>query len=559
MNTIRLFLFFLWVVSPLFSEEPSSIKNQILFFIHKGDVDRALQFYTTHYLEKDKQDFEILQQLGLSILQEGARSRDAEVVLLSLFGAGISTDERVLPILEEGLDNDNPQLQLASLHFLASLQNDEADDLLKKALGSPYVLLRLEAAHELAAKKHASAVGQVDSLMAKVDPIIKPVFPRLFAMIGTDSATKALRRLMNDPDENVRVEAILSAAEFGRDDLLPQIRILATHHNTAQQEACAIALGKMKDTASLAKLERLTLSQAPQVRLAAHHALATLGKEDSKRVLAQLAMQEDIFAITLLGEYPGSEKLLQKLLKTSQFQVRVNAALALLERKDPSGLSVISELLIQDSRDLAITRMNTLGRGLTAWRVTPSAQHNFKDNPIAKEISFATCETILRKAIDLPEKDFLELAQLIFDRQQNNLIPTLVSLLENLHSSSAIELLKKQQQKIGAPLIRNYCTLALYRMKVPGNYAESVRDWVIQQHHIDLIRFRPLVPADLRFDEVETYQLTPEEMSRLLVESIEALARAQDAHAVSVLLHAIEHGNAKNKYALAGLLMRATQ
>lgn len=542
--------------TPLRGTESS--RSQILYLMHKGEIEQGLTLYDQFFKETGSHDFEILQQLGISLLQEGSRSHDPEIVLLSLFGAGVSTDERVLSILERGLESDYPQIQLASLNFLARQQNDRADEALKEALASPHILLRLEAAHDLAAKKHASAVGQVEALMAKVDSSLKVVFPRLFAMIGTDKATKALRRLMNDPKEKVRVEAILSTAEFNRDDLLPQIRILVTQHGTSQLEACAIALGKMKDTQSIAKLEKLTHNQAPQVQLAAYNALYQLGQEQAKLVIEEFAKQQDPFAITLLGEIKGSEKTLQTLSKSNHIHTRINASIALLERQDPQCLFGLCEILVHDARDLGITPIFTLGRGLKAWKVIPSAHENFKENPFAAEISTSIREQLLRKTIDLPEKYFLELAQLLFETQQNALIPTLVELLENLHTPAAIDILKRQQQKVGAPLIRNYCNLALYRMKVNGPYADNLRNWVLQKEQEELIRFRPFVPAELRVDSTASYQLTPEETSRLLVESIEALAKSQDAEAIEVLLHAIRHGNAKNRYALAGLLIRMT-
>ena len=41
-------------------------------------------------------------------------------------------------------------------------------------------------------------------------------------------------------------------------------------------------------------------------------------------------------------------------------------------------------------------------------------------------------EVLLKESLELPEKDFLRLAAHIFDSKQNDLIPLLVSLLQNL-------------------------------------------------------------------------------------------------------------------------------
>jgi hypothetical protein len=129
-------------------------------------------------------------------------------------------------------------------------------------------------------------------------------------------------------------------------------------------------------------------------------------------------------------------------------------------------------------------------------------------------------------------------------------------LLEQQHSPQAIALLKKHQQRAGAPLIRSYCTLSLYRLGEEGPYGEILCNWVEKQVDADLIQLRPLVPWDID-GELTSYQITPHETSRLLVEAFETFALRQDNRGINALLNAVRCGTTKNKYALAGLLMRA--
>ena len=216
--------------------------------------------------------------------------------------------------------------------------------------------------------------------------------------------------------------------------------------------------------------------------MAAWFALIALGQEKVRSNLEEAARKGDPFAITLLGEVKGSEDILAELTKSENLHTRFNATLALLERHDPRCLQGLYEILIHDARDLGLTRVFSMGRGLKAWKVIPSAQEHFIDHPLEYELGVAVRENTLRKSLDLPEPVFLQIANVIFETRQNELIPTLVELLENLRSPAAIELLKKHQQKVGAPLIRNYCNLALYRLKVPGPYAENLEAFVSQQH-----------------------------------------------------------------------------
>ena len=267
----------------------------------------------------------------------------------------------------------------------------------------------------------------------------------------------------------------------------------------------------------------------------------------------------NLFAIKLLGEMPGSEESLVKLLESPNLQIKVNAAVSLLELSDPRCLSIIAQLLLRNSRDIAIGKSSSQGKSLSALKVIPSAQQYFENDPVGLEVSLNLREDILRKAVELPEKEFLALAHAIFDSQQNDLIPVLSGVLENHPTEAVIALLKKHQQKVGAPLVRNYCNLTLYGLKQSGPYAQNLLDWVTQQSNIDLIRFRTLVPIDQRDHSDTTFELTPQETSRLLVDAFESFVSGQDDKGIDVLISIIQTGNPKNKYALIGLLMRAIQ
>ncbi|HAB99699.1 MAG TPA: hypothetical protein DCE71_07760 [Parachlamydiales bacterium] len=90
---------------------------------------------------------------------------------MTLFGAGFSNCARALDILERGLDQADPQLQLLSHKRIARHEDDRADELLQKAMGSDFLSTRMEAAFHLALKKHPHAVGQIEGLMIRLPPV----------------------------------------------------------------------------------------------------------------------------------------------------------------------------------------------------------------------------------------------------------------------------------------------------------------------------------------------------------------------------------------------------
>jgi HEAT repeat protein len=531
--------------------------HRILFLMHTRGISDAIDLYQECYSLHEKHDLELLNQMGHAVLEQGAKSDNNEIQMLTLFGAGIANDEKSLYILEEGLRSAHPQIQLIALNLITKSQSDSTQDALTLAMRSNQILIRFEALLHMAEMHHPKAVGQAESLMSKMDERVLPLFPQIFAMIGDGSSLKVLRKLLSYPAEEVRIESIHAVGKFKRDDLLPKVRILASQHHPKQQEACAKTLGLLKDEEAIPKLESMCRSGCVNVRLAALQALYRLGQKQRRLEVEEIAQNGNLFAIAMLGEMPGSEDFLAKLVESSSLNIRLNAALALLDRQDTRCLKGIAEILIKDSRDLAFVKNSSNGRALTSWRATPSAEERSKEAAILGEMSLHLRELVLIKTLDLNEKAFLAIAETLLKTRQNELIPTLAILLENHRTANSIALLIKYQQLTGAPLIRNYCNLSLYRLKEKGPYVENLIQWMLTQKETELISFRPYVPLNIR-DNEWVFQLTPFETSRLLVESFEALVKRQDERAIPVLLEAIKSGNSHNKYALAGLLIRST-
>jgi HEAT repeat protein len=553
-RTSFIFLLHFFFLYGILHSQEDTLPKQILYYVQAGNLKEAIHLYQEHYKLSRQPPMDLLQNIGLMLIDQGWRSRDPETQVMALFGAGISAHDSALYILESGLRNPLPQVQLIALNLLAKYQHDQADEALNIALGSNELLIRFEALTLLTEKKHAKAFGQIEALMSKVDKKIHFLFPPFFAKLGDPRSIATLKRLLSDSNEDVRISAIISSAKYGRDDLLPQIRILSTHHEIPQQEACAVAMGLLKDGSSLPYLNKLTKSSTPNIQAAALQALYRLGQRESKNQLEDLAKSHHLFVIYALGEIAGSEPCLRELVQSPQLNTRINAAVALL--KDPLCFKMVQQILIYDTRDLCLQKISSVGKGLTAIKAIPSARQNLESDSTAYELSLGIREEVLELSFELPEKDFLCLAEMIFAYQQNELVPTLVNLLGNLQTPGAIALLKTYQQKAGAPLIRNYCNLALCKLKEPGPYQELLSQWVIKQQNIDLISFRPYISWESR--EMDSkFELTPRETSSLLIEAFETFAKLQDDKGIEVILEAIVNGNSKNKYALAGLLIRA--
>lgn len=537
-------------------------RHQITYLMRSKELARSLDLYEKHRADIQSHDFEILEQLAGIILEEGAHSDDPEKRLMSIFGlgqAGISSSVDILNILDRGIRTDSIETQLYCIQFLGKLQDDRSEELLTKAMSSNFLLIRLEAAYQLSMRKDRSALGQIEALMHKLPRVFRFYFPEFFLRLGTPEAISIVRHFLNDRDPQVSIATILNAAMHGRDDLIKGIRSKVNQGTDAEKEAAISALGFFKDSHSLDTFNKYSNSTSPHISLAALRSLYLLGESTAKEKIIERARQKNIFAISLLSDIPENEKTLIELVHDENIQVRFNAGLALLRHKDFHCHKVIEEILIRDTRDLGFQPQFSTGASLSAIKVIPSAkQHQKEEYYDLNAITLSVREQVLKEAIELPEPLFLKISSHIFASGQTELIPLLISLLENLQTPQAIAFLKEQTQKTGFPLVRNYCNLALFRLRQEGPYEQRLYDWLYSKKKDDLIRFRPL-SARMPNRKETTFELTPEENSRLLIESYGALADRHDDKSIDALLFALKEGKEKNRPLIAGLLLRAIQ
>jgi len=311
---------------------PTDLKLQTLFLMQQSKVEESITRYRSYTELTGRHDFEMLQLMGLTLLQKGIQSEDPQTFLMTLFGAGLSGSTGSLEILERGFSQADPQTQLLALHFISQIDDDRTDEILNRAMSSDFLSTRMEAAFYLASRKHPHAVGQIEGLMFRLPPMFKPYFPSLFALIGTPDATASLKRLIEDPDPQVRIESILQVARTGRDDFLPLIRKRLSYSHIAELEASIFAVGALKDSSSISKLKRLATSPTDSVRISAALALNQLGDRHYLSQIDDLAKKRNLLAIASLAQVSGYEDTLAELVTSTDLQIRINAGIALLQR-----------------------------------------------------------------------------------------------------------------------------------------------------------------------------------------------------------------------------------
>jgi hypothetical protein len=531
-------------------------KSDILYKARFGNLEDAVKIYFEYQKENGKDDLELLENLALIVLEQGVHSKDAKEQRLSVFGASVARSSRVLNIFQEGLKSQDPQIQLASLLFLNEMQDDIADELIKEATNSAYLPIRFEAIKILASKKTYDSTDRAEGLMYQIDPLFYPLFPPLFASTSDTHSTALLKRCFTEKNPKTRHSALLACIDFRRDDLLNQIRALATCGNMEEQEAASFAIGYLQDAHGVSILKTLCNSPYSNVRLAAFVSLYKLGHLEYKDSIIAMANGGDLFAIAALGNIADTNFILYELIKSPKAQVKVNAALALLNQKDEKCLNIILDILVKDTRDIAIIENLSPGLVLSSWKVVSCASCKIESNSVEAFMIDRISENIIDQVLNLPKSCFYKLASAILNAKDFNLIPIVISKLEAIPCDETIDFLKKELQRAGAPLIRAYCNLSLYRLKEPGPYADYVKQWVNDLKNVEAIDF---AQKQEKTNGINLYKLTTEQSARLFLESLLAIAQEKETSSLHALLSLIHQGNKSNRYAIAGLILRAIE
>ncbi len=153
-------------------------KQQISYLMQSRQFDASLNLYQEYRASIGRHDFEILEQIAMILLIEGARSGNPEVEMSTLFGAHLGGLSHAIDILDIGINSAHPQVQTAAIQFLGSLQDDRCDALLIRSMASEFFSVRMDAAYLLALRKHKVALGQIEALMYRVPPTATRIFSR---------------------------------------------------------------------------------------------------------------------------------------------------------------------------------------------------------------------------------------------------------------------------------------------------------------------------------------------------------------------------------------------
>ena len=480
--------------------------------------------------------FQPIENKCLSQLEHGARSVIKEEALAALYGANISQNENTISVFSRCLGSKDLDVVIRTLELISQWRDETTGQMIKEASGHPHPLVKLIASACLIERKDPNAVAILESIERRCPKSIRPIFPSLYIKIGSPHADAKVKTALRDNSSAVRLEALRAIASSGRDDFLPQLRRALKRPNPPEQILAALTIAKLKDQRSAEHLKQLLHSPQREVNIAGNYTLAALGSHEHELQLAEFARGGHLSAIQLLSHFEGHEDFFYTLIQQGDATIRLHAAIALLEMQDPRAaselLTILTSQIFEEDDHYTVK------------------ERFISDNERVKSLILR--ERLLTLAADLPEETFLKIADGLVEKRQDELIPLLIHLVENMRTENAINFLKKHQQKVGSPLVRQFATLALYRLEEGERYQEDVRRWVKEAAKTTQVHFRPRAAGDLK----TLGELTPDEQTTLFIESVATLADEKDVY---VLVDAMEEGTPVNRYLLSGLIMRAVQ
>ncbi|MEI6531849.1 MAG: HEAT repeat domain-containing protein, partial [Chlamydiota bacterium] len=519
---------------------------QILFKMRQGAIEQAITSYKDYKKEKGDHDYALLQQMALAIIQDSSRKNNHDLQLLSLWASAFSMNNKLLPVLAKGLENEDPRDILATLFFLMSFPDDHAVSLIRKELNSPWFPIQATAAEFLIQKKEKGILEIVARWLDRLDPRAYPIFVPLFAASEERFAVCWMRKFLHAANPETRLIALLEIGKLGRDDLLEEVREAAKTGNLQEKEAAAHALGSLGDSASIPLLQDLTRQKDPAIRLVASYSLFRLGQLKAELLIQEAASQGNLFAIALLGQMKTSQDLLIRLSQSSDLDIKANATLALLQGKNSEALPALLSLLHPNLKNLALVAIASPGQSLLAWQV--KAQITLKNKPVM----IFSKQRLIEEASTLSEKEFLAFAKEAILFEDKETVPALIWTVKT-HDK---QFLLDQLNRPGAPLARSWATLALYTLKEKGPYAAHVHEWFVEMKKLAIVS---VTPPSLTSDLKSFHLMTKQESCQLLLSALDSVALMRDHEAIDFVLAALIDGNPLNRPVLASLLLRLSE
>ena len=232
-----------------------------------------------------------------------------------------------------------------------------ASPLLDEAIGSVWEPIRLHAARVMGLVGDPAGVRSLVRLLGDESPNVRAEAATALGLIKNPAALRPLIDTLGDFNEEVRRSAVAALVRFGADAVTPLV--IALEHTKQKLAKCAAisALGTIGDVRALPILIQHQKSGYHLVRLAAIAALPRFGAAAVEPLRARLSFNR--------SDISG---LLREVTAARDLRARVRAVRALGDLEDHRAVPLLTSILSDTERDLAIAAQEALEKiGRAAW------------------------------------------------------------------------------------------------------------------------------------------------------------------------------------------------
>lgn len=496
-----------------------------------------------------------LETLTADVFQKVALQGDLNTTIMTLFAASACHHPFSSILSQKLLHHPHPIVQLCAIQTLSGLNTKDSFAILIEALRSDYPFIRLEAAYQIAKKRTKDSFYHIDALSHKVPEELLVHMPELFALESSPASMKRLLQFLYSEDEELVIHTLLAIGKYHLHSFADRL-LLMKPSSPAVLEALAFALQAVDREESFTYLHEMLQCSDPCVQTQATVSLLFLGDYSCQDHLKKLTSEGNLFAIDALSELPSIDFLTYPINECSKIH-SLNKAIAMLRQKDASCLPQVKQLLSQKEETLLLPSFST-GFTRTYLDIEPLYLYEKEQRPFLQEQSLALKESLLVQALELHESAFIELATYLLDQQVIDLYPCLIELLVNKRSESAIQLLEKEQHRVGCPYNRAFATLALFSI---GNQQEESRLAPILDfsRNVEEKSYRqPLPWASLSTFLEDSRKQQATTKARLYIETIEALAQSSSEQAIQTLIDELQKAPTPYVPFVCAALLQAT-
>ncbi|EPP34339.1 HEAT repeats family protein [Chlamydia ibidis] len=563
LSSLALFLGLLLALStPAFGKFPDSTSHKILY-TNRNSLQQSLVAYLEAFDLYGEHDFAILRKIAEECLRQGLCSSDPYIRRSSITGAGLVGSSEALDILSQAMDTTDPSQQLLVLSAASAHVSHTSDELLFKALSSPYPIIRLEAAYRLANLKNIKVIDHLHSFIGKLPEEIQSLCAAIFLKLETTESDTYVRQLLSSPRSTIRNYTSLLIGEYGQKRFLPTLRNLLTSASPLDKEGAIYALGKLQDGHSYPKIKKLLQSTDADISLAAAQALIHLGKEEEAISIFEQQIAESrpraIYTSRFLSKELAIPLILPVFLNTQEDEVKLNAGLALLHLQcdHPCLINYFVNWLTKPNYTQTIVPTFSKGRATQSWkRIGVILPDSPVDRAKALSVIQNTEEHVLTYLLQLRKEVSLPIVKKIVKSEKTALASKAIAYLSHTFYQEAIDILSEASSLPGEPIIRAYADLALYNLTKNPEKKQA-----LHRHAQNLIH-ETLLFVDMEEKHPRPnspylrYQIAPETRAQLMLDILESLVVSKTQEDIRLLIQLMTQTKAKNLHILAGLLMK---